>query len=245
MKRSLLQHVIRLWLATACALGSAHHATAAFGSDYDSAVVQVERGHYAQALPLLDAVIGDVPASQKRVRLYGMRFAPYTPYFYRGLAYYHLGQCGEALRDFAHEQRFDVLAESKQESMAMAIADCRAKLVAAGEPLPAGAPAEPSGATAADALHALVAAYFNGDYALVAAYDPTVLASPAEQSQAWLYRAAAQYTLAVLSGDGGAAVSVDVQTSLSKAQHNGALPTVDLSQFPPKFVKLLPTAARP
>jgi hypothetical protein len=245
MKPRLRKHAIRIPLAAACALSFAHAATAAFGSDYDSAVVQVERGRFAQALPLLDAVIGDVPASQKRVRLYGVRFAPYTPYFYRGLAHYRLGRCEEALRDFAREARFDVLAENKHETMSAAVADCRTKLAAAGTPVPADAPAEPAGGTAADALRALVAAYFNGDYALVAAYDPAVLASPAEQAQAWLYRAAAQYTLAVLSGDDGTAALVDVQASLAKAHKNGALPAVDLTQFPPKFVKLFPAAAHP
>lgn len=230
----------RMWFlfAAGCVAGMPQSAAAAFGSDYDTAVVHVERGRYAQALPLLDEVIGDVPASQKRVRLYGVRFAPYTPYFYRGLAHYHLGRCEDALRDFAREARFDVLAESRIQSMAAADADCRAKLAAAGTPAPS---AEPAGhpVAAAGALGELVAAYFKGDYALVAGYDPAVLESPAEQAQAWLYRAAALYTLAILSGNDTAAALVDVHESVAKARQGGTAPAVDLSQFPPKFVKLI------
>lgn len=243
MKRIVRPPRTRAWLATLCLTAAAYDAAAAFGSDYDSAVVQFERGHYADAVPLLDAVIGDVPASQKRVRLYGVRFAPYTPYFYRGLAHYHLGRCEDALRDFAREARFDVLAGNKSEAMAAAAAECRAKLAAAGTPIPSDVPAAPAGAAVDDALHALAAAYFRGEYALVAAYDPAVLESPQAQAQAWLYRAAAQYTLAVLSGDDNPAALAEVQASLAKARHDGVLPAVDRSQFPPKFVRLLPAVS--
>jgi hypothetical protein len=227
-----------IWLAAACAVGTAPVAVAAFGTDYDAAVVKIERGRHAEALPLLDAVIGDVPASQKRVRLYGVRFAPYTPYFYRGLAHYRLGRCEDALRDFAREARFDVLADDKSASMAQADADCRTRLEAAGVPVAPASPDETPRAAAAGALGELVAAYFNGNYSLVASYDPAVLSSPAEQAQAWLYRAAAQYTLAVLAGDDAAAAQAGVQASLAHARSDGALPAVDLSQFPPKFVRL-------
>lgn len=233
------QPYARAWLAAICSVGAVPSAMAAFGTDYDAAVVKIERGHYADALPLLDAVIEDVPASQKRVRLYGVRFAPYTPYFYRGLAHYRLGRCEDALRDFLREARFDVLAGRNSEALAQAEADCRARLPAAQVPRPAADETPPP---PADALGALVAAYFKGEYSLVATYDPAVLAAPAEQAQAWLYRAAAQYTLAVLAGDDAATVIEGVQASLAHARSDGKLPAVDLSQFPPKFVKLATTS---
>lgn len=227
------------WLAL-LALAVSSPAWAALGKDYDSAIVHIEREHYAKAIPLLEEVISEVPASLSRIRLYGMRFAPYTPHYYLGLAHYRLGNCDEALANWAHEARFKVLSGDNVSTMANGRADCEAKLLQAGKALPVLENQNRELGPALDtALRQIVEAYFNGDYERVSHFDPSILSDAAARGQAWIYRAASQYTLYVLSGDTAGKRLSEVYASLGKARSEEPAPTIDRRHFPPKFLKLM------
>lgn len=227
------------WLVM-LALTVSSPAWAALGKDYDSAILNIEREHYDKAIPLLEEVISEVPASLPRIRLYGMRFAPYTPHYFLGLAHYRLGRCDEALASWANEARFKVLSGENASIMARGRADCEASLLQAGKPLPVSDERTPgSGEVEDPVLHEVVEAYFNGAYEQVASFDPVTLTSGASRAQAWLYRAASQYTLHVLSGEADGKRRSDVHSSLAQARISDPEMKIDRSQFSPKFLILM------
>ena len=227
------------WLAL-LALVLSSPAWAALGKDYDSAIVYIEREQYVKAIPLLEEVISEVPASLSRIRLYGMRFAPYTPHYYLGLAHYRLGNCAEALANWANEARFSVLSGDNLSTMTSGRADCEVKFLQAGKALPVPENETRELEAALDsALREIVEAYFNGDYERVSHFDPSRLSDAAARGQAWIYRAASQYTLYVLSGDVEGNSLSEVHASLARARSAEPVPRIDRRHFPPKFLKLM------
>lgn len=213
---------------------------ASLGKGYDTAILQIERKNYEKAIPLLEEVISEVPASLPRIRLYGMRFAPYTPHYYLGLAHYRLGNCEEALINWAEEAHFEVLSGKNAENMANGKADCENRLVQAGKELPVPMDHVAGNGNMSDtALREIVDAFFKGSYEQVASFDPTTLSDPASRGQAWIYRAASQYTLYVLGGEVNAENLADVRSSLAHARSSEPNLVIDRNQFSPKFLKLV------
>lgn len=232
-------HAGRRWLFL-LALTATSPVWASLGKDYDTAILQIERENYEKAIPLLKEVISEVPASLPRIRLYGMRFASYTPHYYLGLAHYRLGNCEEALSSWADEARFQVLSGENAENMASGKADCETRLVQAGKELPVpGASVADNGNTNDAALREVVNAFFNGSYEQVARFDPMTLGDPASRGQAWIYRAASQYTLYVLGGEANGKSLSDVRSSLANARSSDPNLVIDRNQFSPKFLKLM------
>lgn len=230
------------WLVL-LALTAASPAWAALGKDYDRAILNIEREHYDKAIPLLKEVISEVPASLPRIRLYGMRFAPYTPHYFLGLAYYQLGQCDQALASWANEARFKVLSDENANIMARGRVDCEASLLQAGKTLPVSDERKLGDGEAEDPeLHEVVEAYFNGAYEQVASFDPVTLTAGRARAQAWLYRAASQYTLYVLNGEADGKRLSDANDSLEQARISDPEMRIDRSQFSPKFLILMDKA---
>jgi hypothetical protein len=62
-----------------------------FRNGYREGVRAVERRQWQRAVENLEEAIGHNPASGETVLLYGRRFVRYLPYWYLGLAKYHLG----------------------------------------------------------------------------------------------------------------------------------------------------------
>lgn len=214
-------------------------ALAGIGKDYDSALLKIEKKHYADAVPLLESVIEEVPASQPRIRLYGMRFAPYTPRYWLGVAHFKLGDCEKALRNWQAEARFQVLSKSHAGGMERDSAHCREVLAKEGRPLPSQEDGTQSSTdTASPALQALMERYLLGEYEAVAAFEPDTLPTE-ERARGWLYRAASQYILHVLGDGSDQEPMVAVRESLAKAMAADVKPTIDQRQFPPKFLRLL------
>lgn len=212
---------------------------ASLGKDYDTAILQIERENYEKAIPLLEEVISEVPASLPRIRLYGMRFASYTPHYYLGLAHYRLDNCEEALSSWAVEARFKVLSGKNAESMVSGQVDCETRLVQAGKELPASDMSTADNGSMSDsALREIVDAFFGGAYEEVARFDPTTLSDPVSRGKAWIYRAASQYTLYVLGGEASGGLA-DVRSSLASARSSDPNLVIDRNQFSPKFLKLM------
>ncbi|MDX1571194.1 MAG: hypothetical protein R3200_11975, partial [Xanthomonadales bacterium] len=81
-------------LVLICLAGAAF---ADFKEDYDDALKAIEAENWADAAARLESAISDNGESQERVRMYGMRFIPYLPHYYLGLARYRLGDCQGAI----------------------------------------------------------------------------------------------------------------------------------------------------
>lgn len=73
-------------------------AVADWGEDYREGIQAIDQSRWSEAESLMARAARENPASSnKTVRIYGMRFEPYIPHYYLGLARYRLGDCAGAL----------------------------------------------------------------------------------------------------------------------------------------------------
>ncbi|MEM9532248.1 MAG: hypothetical protein AAGA23_15140 [Pseudomonadota bacterium] len=72
-------------------------AAADFKRDYGTGLKALQDGDLDRAVQQFESAIADNPESAERVRIYGMRYEPYLPYFYLGEARFQQGDCTGAL----------------------------------------------------------------------------------------------------------------------------------------------------
>jgi len=113
MKTSRSNTLARL-LALIAGLSIALGAHADFKRDYGSGVQDYNKGDYADAIESLQKAIGEEPKSQEKVRIYGMRYEPYLPHFYLGLAKLKSGDCTGALAAFKESIAQGVIQQQEQ-----------------------------------------------------------------------------------------------------------------------------------
>jgi len=88
-------------LALLLLLAVAAVASADYRESYRNAIDAIEKKKdWATASSYLQAAIAENPAEGGRVKLYGTRYKEYTPHVYLGLAYFNLGDCAGALREW-------------------------------------------------------------------------------------------------------------------------------------------------
>jgi hypothetical protein len=68
-----------------------------FKRDYGSGVRDYTKGDYGDAITALQKAIDQESKAQEKVRIYGMRYEPYMPYFFLGQAKFKNGDCAGAL----------------------------------------------------------------------------------------------------------------------------------------------------
>lgn len=97
-------------------------ALADFKRDYGNGVKALNSGKNEKAVKDLEKAIADNGKAQDKVRIYGMRFEPYLPYYYLGEAKFKLGDCQGAMNAWQESVKqgivqqtpqFDALQESK------------------------------------------------------------------------------------------------------------------------------------
>lgn len=71
--------------------------SADFKRDYGAGVRDFNSGDYADAIDSLQKAIDEESTAQEKVRIYGMRYEPYIPYFFLGQAKFKNGDCKGAL----------------------------------------------------------------------------------------------------------------------------------------------------
>lgn len=80
------------------ALGAATIVEAGWREDYVSGIQAVDKSRWSEVASAMElAIAGNPSEDSKTIRIYGMRFEPYIPHFYLGLARYRLGDCEGAL----------------------------------------------------------------------------------------------------------------------------------------------------
>ena len=89
-------------------------AHADFKRDYGSGVRDYTKGDYADAIKALQNAIDEEPKAQEQVRIYGMRYEPYMPYFYLGQAKFKNGDCAGALAAFKESIAQQVIQKQEQ-----------------------------------------------------------------------------------------------------------------------------------
>jgi hypothetical protein len=108
-------------------------------------------GRWGEVEARMREAIAEQPQAQARVRIYGMRFEPYVPQYYLGLAAYRQGNCAEATRNWTDAAAAGIVRgdSSLQGVVDEGLGECRRKsqaVLAQQQPAPATA-TQPSSAT--------------------------------------------------------------------------------------------------
>jgi len=117
-------------LALVAGLFVALGAHADYKRDYGSGVQDYNKGDYADAIESLQKAIDEESKAQEKVRIYGMRYEPYLPYFYLGQAKFKSGDCAGALAAFKESIAQGVIKQQEQFSELQAsMAQCESMKV--------------------------------------------------------------------------------------------------------------------
>lgn len=113
-------------LALTLYLGSLpRQARADFKKTYEEGLQAVEAEDWTAVARLMESAIAEEPQENRRVRLYGMRFVPYLPHYYLGLARFRLGDCDGALAAWrSSEEQGEVAATEEYGSLQRLRATC-------------------------------------------------------------------------------------------------------------------------
>lgn len=76
---------------------------------YQKGLDAVKAGDWGAAAHWMEQAIAESPQENRRIRLYGMRFEPYVPHYYAGLARFQLGDCEGALREWEVSESHGVI----------------------------------------------------------------------------------------------------------------------------------------
>ncbi len=141
-------------------------ASPAWYEAYRQAVAAAELENWDKVVTQIDRALKLNAKSERNVRVYGMWHASYIPYFYLGLAQYHLGRGAEALQNLEKEEAQNVVQHDPVAYLKLRkIAD---RIQAGGKPADGAAappPAAPAaGSPPADNLVEGLQAFFQGEY---------------------------------------------------------------------------------
>jgi hypothetical protein len=105
-------------------------AQADYKQSYARGKEAAEAGRWDEVAKRMREAMAEEGAPQARVRIYGMRFEPYVPQFYLGLAAYRQGNCAEAVRSWQDGPTAAIVAGdgSLKGIVDSGLADCRRKL---------------------------------------------------------------------------------------------------------------------
>lgn len=74
-------------------------------ASYEKGIKAIDQSDWDVAFDALHEAVAEKPIEGERVLIYGMRYKPYLPYFYLGLAYFNTGNCRAAVRSWAESDR--------------------------------------------------------------------------------------------------------------------------------------------
>ena len=89
-------------------------AHADYKRSYGSGVRDYTKGDYSDAIESLQKAIDEESTAQEKVRIYGMRYEPYMPYFYLGQAKFKNGDCAGALKAWNESMTQGVIQNQDQ-----------------------------------------------------------------------------------------------------------------------------------
>jgi len=104
-----------LWLVAAAmlALGRAT-AFADYRENYEKGIKAIDHNDWGRAMESLRAAVTENSVEGERVLIYGMRYKPYLPHYYLGLAYFSTGNCRAATKAWAESDRQGPVRETAE-----------------------------------------------------------------------------------------------------------------------------------
>lgn len=132
-------------LLLAVLLLAAPAAQADYKQSYARGKEAAEAGRWSEVTSRMREAMAEQAEPQARVRIYGMRFEPYVPQFYLGLAAYRQGNCADAVRSWQDAATASIVAGdgTLKGIVDSGLADCRRKLGGVLAQQPATTPAAP------------------------------------------------------------------------------------------------------
>ncbi len=119
----------KLALGVTC-LVLAFAAAADYKRDYGDALRALEKGDLEKAIEELESAIAENAQSAERIRLYGVRYEPYLPHYYLGLARVQSGDCEGAMRAWSESSNQGVIAKTDlAPAMQQQMQRCQASVV--------------------------------------------------------------------------------------------------------------------
>jgi tetratricopeptide (TPR) repeat protein len=129
-------------VATALLATIARSATAGYPESFRAGIIAIDKKDWARAAQALEQAIDLQPRETgKNLRIYGMRFERYLPYYYLGLAHYRMRDCDKALQAFETARDHGALGGILRGRVEIYSDVCRQRL---GRPLVVSQPAGPS-----------------------------------------------------------------------------------------------------
>ena len=105
-------------------------AIADFKRDYTVGKKSFEDAEYANAIQKFRAAIADKPGSAALIKLYGVRFDSYIPYYYLGQSYFQLNDCSSAIEFWNQAIRAGVIQEMDEiEQMQVDMKTCNSQAI--------------------------------------------------------------------------------------------------------------------
>ena len=80
-------------------------ASADYRASYEKGIKAIDNKDWSGAIQALREAVAEKSAEGERVLIYGMRYKPYLPHYYLGLAYFNTGNCEAAVKAWAESER--------------------------------------------------------------------------------------------------------------------------------------------
>lgn len=109
----------------------ASSASAEWFDDYNAGIAAAKKEQWDTVVAKMSAAIAKKPKEGEKERTYGVQFIAYHPYYYRGVAYYELGQYQKAIDDLDKATGVGELKLASAESIQM---KAQQKIAAASTP---------------------------------------------------------------------------------------------------------------
>ncbi len=124
-------------LALAFLLAVSSGARGDYRSSYESGIRAMDQKDWPAAVRAFQAAARDKSAEGGQILIYGMRYRPYLPHYYLGIAYSNLGNCEAALAEWKEsESQGAIRSTGEVRELARYRAQCEARVAALG-PKPA------------------------------------------------------------------------------------------------------------
>jgi tetratricopeptide (TPR) repeat protein len=82
---------------------------------YERALEAQNQGRWKESIEFLQVALREKARPQEKAKTYGLRFVNYIPHYYLGVAYYHLGDTANALKNFELAEGFGSIREVEPE----------------------------------------------------------------------------------------------------------------------------------
>jgi hypothetical protein len=127
-------------------------ARADYKDSYRKGIELAEKGNWTEAARHMRAALAEQPREGEQVKLYGMRFEPYLPHYYLGLALSNAGDCEGALRAWDASQGQGAVQKTAQfKTLQKSREACQVRLA---KKSPSAHPPGPDAAAVAQAVQA-------------------------------------------------------------------------------------------